>query len=73
MVYLLFQEAIRDTFHQKYFQNQGKIILLWQENISVIQHQRVCQSVCVLQVEWRFKFISRTDREKYFLNWIKIL
>ena len=24
MVYLLFQEAIWDTFHQKYFQNQRK-------------------------------------------------
>ena len=34
--------------------------------------ESVSQSGCVLQVQWRFKFVSRSDKEKYFRNWIKI-
>ena len=73
MVYLLFQEAIRDTFHQKYFQNQRKnYFTLVKKCFRYPASESQSQSVCVLQVEWRFKFISRSDSEKYFRNWIKI-
>ena len=43
--HLLFQEAIRDTFHQKYFQNQRKNYFTLVKNISVIQSLSVSQFV----------------------------